>query len=218
MRWNAKGAALLVLMVVSGQGCQPAQPQHATLIEAVECGDRLDARRHLKREADVNQPGEKGWTALMVAAYQGDLSMVKMLWKSGADLHATNAAGATPLMVATYNGHAHVARYLLTQGADVNDRTPEGRTPLMIAARSGNFRLIQVLVEMGADIRMQDGQGRTVFSELEHNALVSGVNRKDIQEYLDGHGGQLAQPVGNDGRDRRPDGAQMKAGLGKNAT
>ena len=45
MRWNAKGAALLVLMVVSGQGCQPAQPQHATLIEAVECGDRLDARR-----------------------------------------------------------------------------------------------------------------------------------------------------------------------------
>ena len=216
MRWKVTGASLLVWVMVSGSGCQPPEPQRATLIEAVECGDLADARRHIKGAADVNESGEEGWTAMMVAAYQGDLSMVKMLWKSGANLHATNSAGVTPLMVATYNGHADVARYLLNHGADVNDRTPEGRTPLMIAARSGNFRLIQVLVEKGADIRIQDDQGRTVFSELDHNELISGVNRKDIQEYLDDHGGPLPAPLGKNGQDPAPKGAQLKTVLGEN--
>ena len=39
--------------------------------------------------------GEKGWTPLIVAAYNGQLESVRLLTSAGADIHAMNSEGET---------------------------------------------------------------------------------------------------------------------------
>ena len=72
---------------------------------------------------DVNAVGdEKGWTALMAAAFHGHTEIVTSLLKvKGIEVNATNEDGWTAIMWAARHGHLGViAALLATKGVDVN--------------------------------------------------------------------------------------------------
>jgi predicted LPLAT superfamily acyltransferase len=203
MKWplcgTIKGVWAWGLIVwMAGAGCKPRLPTTSTLIEAVEQGDMSDIRCHLKRGADVNRAGEKGWNPLLMAAYLGDVRQVRLLIDQGATIHATNTAGATPLMVALYNGHVKVVRYLLEQRSDVNARTQAGRTPLMIAVRRGDIRLVKCLLEHGADVKARARNGATVMEEVARLEKRTGYQRSDLTDCLVRFGAVDGRTYGED--------------------
>ncbi|HEY6510286.1 MAG TPA: ankyrin repeat domain-containing protein, partial [Vicinamibacterales bacterium] len=131
----------------------------ATLLDAVERGDRTAALRLLATGAKPNVPGPDGTTALMWAASNDDLELVRALIRAGADVKAKNHFGTSALAEAAIIGSAPIIDALLKAGADANFRNPEGETPLMAAARSGNVAAAKLLVEAGADVNAKETFG-----------------------------------------------------------
>ncbi len=72
----------------------------------------------------------KGWSPLMVAAYNGNAEAVRMLLAAGASPDAANLRGTTPLMYAftrmTQSGDAAAFSMILAAGADAAQRDANG--------------------------------------------------------------------------------------------
>ena len=94
------------------------------LIEAVRAGEVNTVKDLLDGGADVNQPGEQGWTPLNWAAGKGNLELVTLLVEQGADVFKVGRDQRTPQMIALAAGSADVVRYL----RDAEDRV-EGDKP-----------------------------------------------------------------------------------------
>ncbi|XP_031426941.1 peroxisomal NADH pyrophosphatase NUDT12 [Clupea harengus] len=65
----------------------------------------------------INQSGEKGWTALMLAARNGHFEVVKTLLAKGCDTSPVNKSEQTAYDIARFWGHKHIAT-LLCRGQD----------------------------------------------------------------------------------------------------
>jgi uncharacterized protein len=94
------------------------------LIEAVRAGEVNTVTELIDAGADVNQPGEQGWTPLNWAAGKGNLELVTLLVEKGADVFKVGRDQRTPQMIALAAGRADVVRYL----RDAEDRV-EGDKP-----------------------------------------------------------------------------------------
>ena len=63
--------------------------------------------------ADVNEPNDRGWTALHQAAYSNQREIAAELIAHGADLELEgHGSGGTPLVMALFWGHREVADFL----------------------------------------------------------------------------------------------------------
>jgi len=82
------------------------------LIAAVRAGEVNTVKELLDGGADVNEPGEQGWTALNWASGKGDLELVTLLVEKGADVFKVGRDQRTPQMIALAAGRADVVRYL----------------------------------------------------------------------------------------------------------
>lgn len=82
------------------------------LIEAVRAGEVNTVKELLDGGADVNEPGEQGWTPLNWAAGKGNLELVTLLVEKGADVFKVGRDQRTPQMIALAAGRADVVRYL----------------------------------------------------------------------------------------------------------
>ena len=82
------------------------------LIEAVKAGEVNTVKELIDGEADVNQPGEQGWTPLNWAAGKGNLELVTLLVEKGADVFKVGRDQRTPQMIALAAGRADVVRFL----------------------------------------------------------------------------------------------------------
>ncbi|XP_067268933.1 peroxisomal NADH pyrophosphatase NUDT12 [Pseudorasbora parva] len=60
----------------------------------------------------MNQRGEQGWTALMLAARNGHIDVAKLLLSHRCDTSCTNRSGQTAADVAHFWGHRHISRLL----------------------------------------------------------------------------------------------------------
>ena len=58
----------------------------------------------------------KGFTPLILAAYNGQAEAVEFLLKNGADADAQDVSGNTALMGISFKGHENIARLLLQYG------------------------------------------------------------------------------------------------------
>ncbi|KAI7798281.1 putative peroxisomal NADH pyrophosphatase NUDT12, partial [Triplophysa rosa] len=77
----------------------------------------------------MDQRGETGWTALMLAARHGHYELIKLLLSKGCDTTATNRSGQTARDVALFWGHRHIARLLSSSwDGDVHRVLPERET------------------------------------------------------------------------------------------
>ncbi len=88
------------------------------LLKAGNEGDYKEAKKYVKKGANVNVKCDEGVTALMWASYGGHIDIVKLLIESGADVNAKNKAGYTALMLARPMGHLEISRLLKEYGAD----------------------------------------------------------------------------------------------------
>ncbi|MBQ3759226.1 MAG: ankyrin repeat domain-containing protein, partial [Synergistaceae bacterium] len=93
----------------------------------------------LNAGADVNIRDNRGWTALIGAAYWGRAEAIKILLNAGADVNAKDDFDYTALMKVAEYGHAEAITILLNAGADVNAKRYDGKRAVDYAR--GAYRL-----------------------------------------------------------------------------
>jgi len=114
--------------------------------------------------ADINYPGQYGWTPLIYACeHYIRVEVVKLLLEKGADVNLANDAGDTPLIYLCSlcpswcrKERHELVKLLLEKGADVNHENNDGRTALWFACEWSDypeyFETVKLLIENGADI------------------------------------------------------------------
>jgi len=71
-------------------------------------------------EAELDQTGAGGETALHVACRRGFIKCVRVLVAAGAAMDVQDAYGRTPMQAALIEGYVNVAVLLMHSGADVD--------------------------------------------------------------------------------------------------
>lgn len=135
------------------------------LFEAARLG-RVDMIAPLlKAGADIDGTDKRGFTPLILAAYNGQMAAVDALLAQGADPCKPDAAqGNTALMGVAFKGDDAIAARLLKQTCDVDARNKAGQTALMMAALFGRTAQVDMLLKAGADRTLADDTGRTASS------------------------------------------------------
>ncbi len=193
----------LVLAIWSASESATQSPA-ANFTEAIRNND-LQSLRRLVTTQDVNAPGDRRRTPLMMAAGTGTREAMQILLAAGADANASDTSGVTPLMLSVRD-NAKV-RLLLSAGARANEKSRQGQTALLIAAaNAGSIETVRLLVEKGADAKAIGAAGRTgliaaagandlevVRFFLEQGVNVNAVNATDIS----GHTALMAAAAQN---------------------
>src|SRR6202140_3154811 len=126
-RRSAAGLALAIgLSLVGFQAAlaqsPPPAPEHVKELyfDAARTGrvDLLDGL--IKAGIDPNEHDPRGFTPLILAAYNGQAQAVDFLIAKGADPCATDPKGNNALMGVAFKGESKVADRLLTEHCDVN--------------------------------------------------------------------------------------------------
>src|SRR4051812_14436500 len=108
------------LLLATGATSVFGQVSQATLIDAVQTGNRAAAVKLIDQRVDVRTPAADGTTALHWAAHNGDTDLVDRLIKAGANVNAKNEFGSTPIVEAALSNSTAVMDSLLKAGADAN--------------------------------------------------------------------------------------------------
>lgn len=112
---------------------------------------------------DVNVADEKGYTALILAAYHGHTDTVNFLIsKANANPCQEDNRGNTALMGAIFKGHVSVAKQLVFADCDIDEENEQGQTALMFASLFDRQEIINTLIDKGADTHHVDKSGNTV--------------------------------------------------------
>lgn len=146
---------------------EPEQIQHQLrdyLFNAARFGDNDVLDEFIRAGYDLNTADEKGYTALILAAYNGHPETVERLITAGADACAKDKRGNTALMGAIFKGELRIAKRLLATECDPDQRNDAGQTPAMYAALFQRDALLEALRERGADLEATDPLGNRVES------------------------------------------------------
>lgn len=119
-------------------------------------GEFIDARY------DLNTRDDKGYTALILAAYHGRQAAVEQLLRAGADPCAQDKRGNTALMGAIFKGELSIAKRLMQVDCAPDQRNNAGQTAAMYAALFQRTEVLRGLAAKGADLAAQDDQGNDV--------------------------------------------------------
>ncbi len=145
-----------------------AEQVHAQLrsyfFDAARHGDGPVLDEFIQARFDLNIADEKGYTALILAAYNGHADTVEQLLAAGADACAEDKRGNTALMGAIFKGELRIAKRLLATECNPNQRNAAGQTPAMYAALFQREALLDALRERGADLDATDPLGNSVKS------------------------------------------------------
>jgi ankyrin repeat protein len=119
---------------------------------------------------DLNVQDEKGYTALILAAYHGHKELVEQLLKAGADPCVQDKRGNTALMGAIFKGEIAIAHRLVMAECSPDQRNNSGQTAAMYAALFQRKEVLDALAAQGADLNAKDAMGNTV-EKLERGEL-----------------------------------------------
>ncbi|MDQ7984736.1 ankyrin repeat domain-containing protein [Pseudomonas sp. G34] len=111
---------------------------------------------------DLDTADEKGYTALILAAYHGHRDAVERLLAAGADACAQDQRGNTALMGAIFKGEVRIARRLLDADCSPDQRNDSGQTAAMYAALFQRQAMLEELAKKGADLNAEDAFGNSV--------------------------------------------------------
>jgi len=128
-----------------------AETREISLYYAAELGDSTHVRKLLDQGAPIDEPDNKGRTALVYAASRGHLAIVKMLLERGANIHVEGQYELSPLNAAIKRNHPDILKLLLNAGVDIHLSDLKGKKPLQIAIELGHTDMVQMLLEKGAD-------------------------------------------------------------------
>ncbi|MFT4246475.1 MAG: ankyrin repeat domain-containing protein [Pseudomonas sp.] len=125
---------------------------------------------------DLNTRDEKGYTALILAAYHGHRAAVEQLLAAGADPCAQDRRGNTALMGAVFKGELAIARRLMQADCAPDQRNNAGQTAAMYAALFQRKDILDALAAKGADLKARDAQGNSA-EQLQRGEFATAPSR-----------------------------------------
>jgi uncharacterized protein len=116
--------------------------------DEIENFEILQLLLHLYRTSNlsIDEPNNRGDTALHIACLEGKMTFVQLLLDYEASVHTTNHRLSTPLFSALYASHFRIASELLKKGAFVAIMNAYGDTPLKLAAVHGKGEFVVELL------------------------------------------------------------------------
>jgi uncharacterized protein len=124
----------------------------------------------------INERDNKGFTPLIITAYNNQAEVMAILLQAGADSNSGDHNGNTALMGAIFKGYDAIAHKLLDAGADPNVQNEQGATALTFAATFHRNQVAQRLLQAGADKSIADKFGKTPLDHArvqDNEALVN---------------------------------------------
>jgi len=126
------------------------------LIAAARSRDVEEARRLVRRGADVNAQDEGQESAFLLATSEGPLAMLELTLRHGARVNAKDSFDGTGMIRAADRGHADVVGRLVRAGTELDHVNNLGWTALHEAVILGDgseryVDTVRVLVAAGAD-------------------------------------------------------------------
>ena len=131
------------------------------LFDAARRGDAAYLKHLLDNGTNINIQNGKGFTPLIVAAYDGHLDATKLLLEAGAYVDVQDVSGNTALMGVSFKGYPEIAQLLIEHGADLDVQNGNNGTALMFATLFGRNNLVKLLLDAGADTSIRDRRGLT---------------------------------------------------------
>lgn len=110
---------------------------------------------------DLGLQDDKGYTALILAAYHGHQALVSQLLKAGANPCQADHRGNTALMGAIFKGELTIAGQLMDAPCAVDQHNQAGQTAAMYAALFRRKQILDALIAKGADVKARDARGNT---------------------------------------------------------
>jgi len=138
------------------------------LTAASQMGHLTMVTHLIGRGASIDQPDERGMTALHYAVISSQSQVVDYLLRCKADPNLAGPEGY-PVTVAARQGHQVILELLLSHGAKVN---LPGQSPLHEAAGQGHNGIASLLIKSGADVNQQDDKGRTPLHYAAQNGHI----------------------------------------------
>ncbi|MES2741697.1 MAG: ankyrin repeat domain-containing protein [Pseudomonadota bacterium] len=142
----------------------PAEVEQALkqrFFDAARAGDVPVLREFIVAGYPLDLRAEKGYTALILAAYHGHAEAVQALMAGGADPCAKDDRGNLALTGAIFKGELAIAHTLLGAKCQVDQRNKAGQTPAMYAALFHRTDILAALRDKGADMEAKDTAGNT---------------------------------------------------------
>lgn len=113
--------------------------------EAAEHGNIKGVADMINNGLSVDTIDEKGYTALMWAAYKGANKLIDLLLEKKADINKQDQGGLTALHWAAFKGFTSIAKSLLQAGASRNIEDKKGHTPLELARKYNKEKVARLL-------------------------------------------------------------------------
>lgn len=120
----------------------------------------------------------RGWTPIVLAAFNTHKAIVEFLIEHGADVNVKDTVLWTPLHAAVRGGDTEIIELLIKNGANVNARTFRDESPLTFAAGMQNNDVVSLLIHHGADVSHTHTDGETYLH------FVSELGFEDIAATL----------------------------------
>ena len=130
--------------------------------QAARDGHQDMLKEFIDAKFDLNIQDEKGYTALILAAYHGQQPTVTQLLNAGADPCAKDQRGNTALMGAIFKGELSIAQQLVAADCAPDQRNNAGQTAAMYAALFHRKDILDSLAAKGADLNATDAMGNQV--------------------------------------------------------
>lgn len=133
------------------------------LISAARARDVEEARRLVRRGADVNTQDERQESAFLLATSEGPLTMLELTLRHGARVNAKDSFNGTGMIRAADRGHADIVGRLVRAGTELDHVNDLGWTALHEAVILGDggeryVDTVRVLVAAGADTTVPAGR------------------------------------------------------------
>lgn len=110
-------------------------------------GNIAELLKELHGWGNIERKNTKGYSLLMLAAYNGRLEVATLLLDRGADPNTQDTGGNTALMGAAFKGSLAMVRLLCSRGADPFHRSSTGQTALRTALMFGRSETARFLAE-----------------------------------------------------------------------
>jgi len=125
--------------------------------DAARRGDVDMLNTFIESGYSLNTQDEKGYTALILAAYHGEGAYVDRLLAAGVQ----DKRGNTALMGAIFKGELKIAQRLLATDCNPDQRNGAGQTAAMYAGLFKRVELLDELKAKGADLNAEDPIGNS---------------------------------------------------------
>jgi hypothetical protein len=153
---------------------------------AAEIGNRAAIAIFLESNVNTEIHDERGWSPLMLAAFNGHNEIINLLIKHHVNMLARDLLGNTALHWAADAGKISSAKLLIEHGAEVDAFNNAGLTPLFRAVMRRHLGVVLQLIDSGTNLDLTTRDGSTAlhkaaaegYTEIVRTLLHHGANTK----------------------------------------